>query len=201
METANAAARSRSSAGLTSVSPPSSIGWSGATSPSCTINPASRATGFPRRANAANFIVWDTGGIGGQGETELLQEVRSAADAAMREADVIRFHGRRAAGPDPDRSGTGATVAAVEAPRHSGREQDRSSEARKSRRGIPAARFSRPPLDQRRARTRDWLVSRDDRSSACPPRKAKRSRSRTRRSLSPSWAGLTLANLRSLTPS
>ncbi len=37
------------------------------------------------------FLVWDTGGIGGHGETELLQEVRSAADAAMREADVILF--------------------------------------------------------------------------------------------------------------
>src|SRR4029450_11648651 len=38
-----------------------------------------------------DFIVWDTGGIGGHGETELLREVRSAADAAMREADVILF--------------------------------------------------------------------------------------------------------------
>ena len=37
------------------------------------------------------FVVWDTGGIGGQGETELLQEVRAAADAAMREADLILF--------------------------------------------------------------------------------------------------------------
>ncbi|CAN5595291.1 ribosome biogenesis GTPase Der [soil metagenome] len=37
------------------------------------------------------FIIWDTGGIGGHGETELLQEVRRAADAAMREADVILF--------------------------------------------------------------------------------------------------------------
>ena len=37
------------------------------------------------------FIVWDTGGIGGHGETELLQEVRAAADAAMREADLILF--------------------------------------------------------------------------------------------------------------
>ena len=37
------------------------------------------------------FIVWDTGGIGGHGETELLQEVRGAADAAMREADLILF--------------------------------------------------------------------------------------------------------------
>jgi GTP-binding protein len=36
-----------------------------------------------------DFMVWDTGGIGGHGETELLTEVRAAADAAMREADVI----------------------------------------------------------------------------------------------------------------
>ena len=40
---------------------------------------------------AEPFTIWDTGGIGGHGETELLQEVRSAADAAMREADVILF--------------------------------------------------------------------------------------------------------------
>ena len=37
------------------------------------------------------FVVWDTGGIGGRGENELLQEVRAAADAAMREADLILF--------------------------------------------------------------------------------------------------------------
>ena len=37
------------------------------------------------------FTIWDTGGIGGHGETELLQEVRSAADAAMQEAHVILF--------------------------------------------------------------------------------------------------------------
>jgi GTPase len=37
------------------------------------------------------FTIWDTGGIGGHGETELLKEVRSAAEAAMREADVILF--------------------------------------------------------------------------------------------------------------
>ena len=40
---------------------------------------------------AEPFTIWDTGGIGGHGETELLREVRSAADAAMREADVILF--------------------------------------------------------------------------------------------------------------
>jgi len=37
------------------------------------------------------FTVWDTGGIGGGGETELTTEVRLAADAAMRESDVILF--------------------------------------------------------------------------------------------------------------
>src|SRR6266404_4187488 len=35
------------------------------------------------------FTVWDTGGIGGAGETELTAQVRAAADAAMRESDVI----------------------------------------------------------------------------------------------------------------
>jgi GTP-binding protein len=37
------------------------------------------------------FTVWDTGGIGGAGETELTAQVRLAADAAMRESDVILF--------------------------------------------------------------------------------------------------------------
>ena len=37
------------------------------------------------------FTVWDTGGIGGAGETELTAQVRTAADAAMRESDVILF--------------------------------------------------------------------------------------------------------------
>jgi GTP-binding protein len=37
------------------------------------------------------FMVWDTGGIGGAGETELTAQVRAAADAAMRESDVILF--------------------------------------------------------------------------------------------------------------
>jgi GTP-binding protein len=35
------------------------------------------------------FTVSDTGGIGGGGETELTAQVRTAADAAMRESDVI----------------------------------------------------------------------------------------------------------------
>jgi len=37
------------------------------------------------------FTVWDTGGIGGAGETELTAQVRAAADAAMQESDVILF--------------------------------------------------------------------------------------------------------------
>lgn len=37
------------------------------------------------------FVVWDTGGIGGAGEVELRTQVRSAADAAMRESEVILF--------------------------------------------------------------------------------------------------------------
>ncbi len=37
------------------------------------------------------FLVWDTGGIGGAGEKELATEVRTAADAAMRESDLILF--------------------------------------------------------------------------------------------------------------
>lgn len=37
------------------------------------------------------FTVWDTGGIGGAGEVELRVQVRSAADAAMHESDVILF--------------------------------------------------------------------------------------------------------------
>ena len=37
------------------------------------------------------FTVWDTGGIGGAGEVELRAQVRTAADAAMRESVVILF--------------------------------------------------------------------------------------------------------------
>jgi GTP-binding protein len=40
---------------------------------------------------ARAFTVWDTGGIGSAGEVELRTQVRSAADAAMRESDVILF--------------------------------------------------------------------------------------------------------------
>ncbi len=45
----------------------------------------------PSKRGNRPFNVWDTGGIGGAGETELLQEVRTAADAAMKEAQVIVF--------------------------------------------------------------------------------------------------------------
>jgi GTPase len=37
------------------------------------------------------FAIWDTGGIGGAGEFELRKQVRSAAEAAMRESNVILF--------------------------------------------------------------------------------------------------------------
>jgi GTP-binding protein len=40
---------------------------------------------------ARPFNVWDTGGIGGAGETELSGQVRHAAEAAMRESDLILF--------------------------------------------------------------------------------------------------------------
>src|SRR3954471_21867701 len=47
------------------------------------------------------FTVWDTGGIGGAGETELKTQVRHAADAAMRESDVILFVVDAQAGLNP----------------------------------------------------------------------------------------------------
>ncbi len=47
------------------------------------------------------FSVWDTGGIGGAGETELTALVRHAADAAMRESDVILFVVDAQAGLNP----------------------------------------------------------------------------------------------------
>ena len=45
----------------------------------------------PCTKGARPFLIWDTGGIGGAGETELTAEVRTAADSAMRESDVILF--------------------------------------------------------------------------------------------------------------
>jgi GTP-binding protein len=47
------------------------------------------------------FTVWDTGGIGGAGETELTVQVRDAADAAMRESEVILFVVDAQAGLNP----------------------------------------------------------------------------------------------------
>lgn len=38
-----------------------------------------------------DFIIWDTGGIGGAGESELVEEVRHAAETAMRDSDLILF--------------------------------------------------------------------------------------------------------------
>jgi GTP-binding protein len=40
---------------------------------------------------ARPFVVWDTGGIVGAGERQLNAQVRSAADAAMRQSDLILF--------------------------------------------------------------------------------------------------------------
>ncbi len=40
---------------------------------------------------ARPFVVWDTGGIVGAGETQLHAQVRRAAEAAMRESDLILF--------------------------------------------------------------------------------------------------------------
>ena len=47
------------------------------------------------------FAVWDTGGIGGAGETELTAQVRSAAESAMRESSVILFVVDAQAGLNP----------------------------------------------------------------------------------------------------
>lgn len=47
------------------------------------------------------FSVWDTGGIGGAGETELTSQVRLAADQAMKESDVILFVVDAQAGLNP----------------------------------------------------------------------------------------------------
>ena len=38
-----------------------------------------------------DFILWDTGGIGGAGESELVEEVHRAAETAMSEADLLLF--------------------------------------------------------------------------------------------------------------
>jgi GTP-binding protein len=43
------------------------------------------------KSGAQPFTLWDTGGIGGRGETELISQVRGAVDAAVRESDVLLF--------------------------------------------------------------------------------------------------------------
>ena len=57
------------------------------------INPGSRATGFRQPALAASgrSHLWDTGGIFGAGESELTQQVRRAAENALRESDLLLF--------------------------------------------------------------------------------------------------------------
>ncbi len=47
------------------------------------------------------FTVWDTGGIGGAGETELTAQVHLAADQAMEESDLILFVVDAQAGLNP----------------------------------------------------------------------------------------------------
>jgi len=55
----------------------------------------------PSNRGARPFIVWDTGGIGGAGETELTSQVRTAADSAMRDSDLILFVVDAQAGLNP----------------------------------------------------------------------------------------------------
>src|SRR4030081_1267013 len=43
------------------------------------------------KSGAQPFTLWDTGGIGGRGETELISQVRGAVDAAVSESDVLLF--------------------------------------------------------------------------------------------------------------
>jgi GTP-binding protein len=45
----------------------------------------------PSTRGVRPFIIWDTGGVGGAGESELTAQVRDAAQAAMRESDLILF--------------------------------------------------------------------------------------------------------------
>ena len=55
----------------------------------------------PSNRGVRPFIVWDTGGIGGAGETELTAQVRTAADSAMRDSDLILFVVDAQAGLNP----------------------------------------------------------------------------------------------------
>src|ERR1043166_7646578 len=43
------------------------------------------------RRGARPFMIWDTGGIGGAGETDLIEQVHRAAEEAIRESDLILF--------------------------------------------------------------------------------------------------------------
>src|SRR5437868_13523021 len=43
------------------------------------------------RLGPVPFTVWDTGGIGGGGESELTAQVRNAVNAAVQESDLLLF--------------------------------------------------------------------------------------------------------------
>src|SRR3954468_10426324 len=49
-----------------------------------------RISGISKKGKRA-FTVWDTGGIGGAGESELTDDVRRAVQEAMNESDVLLF--------------------------------------------------------------------------------------------------------------
>src|SRR3984893_15398962 len=49
-----------------------------------------RISGLCTRAEKP-FTVWDTGGIGGAGESELTKQVRGTAETAVRDSDVLLF--------------------------------------------------------------------------------------------------------------
>src|SRR5205807_2698164 len=49
-----------------------------------------RISAICKRA-AQPFTLWDTGGIGGAGETELISQVRRTVDTAVRESDILLF--------------------------------------------------------------------------------------------------------------
>src|SRR2546422_877840 len=40
---------------------------------------------------ARRFVLWDTGGVFGRGETELTAQVRHAAEEALRRSDLLLF--------------------------------------------------------------------------------------------------------------
>ncbi len=148
-----------------------------------------------------DFQVWDTGGIGGHGETELIKEVRAAADAAMREADVILFLVDAQQGLTPvdqdlaqllrrSKRPVILVVNKIDHPKHEDLESD-----------FQRLGFPRNPLHQRRARSRDRLVSRSGRRAPPRSRALAMGKFQFLLFLSRSSAGLTLANPRSSTPS